>query len=93
MERTLEHNEAEALTLACVVHRAPHHLDHALVRLGARVAEEDAVGERCVDEPLGQPFGARNTIQVGHMHHLGGLLGDRLGEMRVAVAQRCRGNA
>ena len=65
--------------LAGVGHGAAHHLDHALVRLGARVAEEHAVGERRVDQPLRQPLGLRDAIQVGHVHHLGGLLGDRLG--------------
>ena len=35
----------------------------------------------------------RNAIQVGRVHHLGGLLGDRLDQMRMAVAQRGRGDA
>ena len=35
----------------------------------------------------------RDAIQVGHVHHLGGLLGDRLGEVRMAVAQRRGGDA
>ncbi len=93
MERALEADEAEALRLAGVGHGAAHHLDHALVRLGARVAEEHAVGERRVDQPLRQPFGLRDAIQVGGVHHLGGLLGDRLDQMRVAVAERGGGDA
>ena len=38
-------------------------------------------------------LGPRDAVQVGHVHHLGGLLGDRLGEVRVAVAQRGSGDA
>ena len=93
MERALEADEPEAFRLAGVEHGAAHHLDHALVRLGARVAEEHAVGERRVDQPLRQTFRLRNAIQVGGVHHLGGLLGDRLDQMRMAVAQRGRGDA
>ena len=57
VERALEADEAEAFRLAAVRHRAAHHLDHALVRLGARVAEEHAVRERRIDQPL--PPGVR----------------------------------
>ncbi len=93
VERALEADEAEALRLAGVGHGAAHHLDHALVRLGARVAEEHAVGERRIDQPLRQPFGLRNAIQVGRVHHLGGLLGDRLHQMRMPMSQAGRGDA
>ena len=54
VERALEADEAEAFRLAAVRHGAAHHLDHALVRLRARVAEEHAVRERRIHQPRRQ---------------------------------------
>ena len=93
VERALKADDPEALRLAGVRHGAAHHLDHALVRLGARVAEEHAVGERRVDQPLSQLLGLRDAVQVGRVHHLGGLFGDRLHEMRMPMSQAGRGDA
>ncbi len=39
--------------------RPADHLHHALVRLGARVAEEHAVGEGGRDQAFGQPLSFR----------------------------------
>ena len=49
--------------------------------------------KRVLDQPRGQTFGLRDAIQVGDVHHLGRLLGDRLGQMRMAVAERGGGDA
>ena len=45
---------AVALGLAALEVEAPRHLDRALERLGARVAEEHGVGEGLRDQPLGE---------------------------------------
>jgi len=93
VERTLERDDAVTVVPAAFIDRLAHHLDHALVGFGARVAEEDAVGERMLHQPRGKQFRLRNAIQVGDVHYLGRLLGDRLGQMRMAVAERGGGNA
>ena len=93
MERALETDDAEAFRLACVIHRPAHHLDHALVRFGARVAEENAVGEGGVDKALGQFLGLRDAVQVGGVHHLAGLFGDRLHEVGIGMAEAGGGDA
>ena len=65
----------------------PSGLDRALDRLGARIGEEDRVGEGQVDQPLRERFALRRPVEVGHVHQRRRLVLDRLGQMRVAVAQ------
>ena len=67
-------------------HRAFH-------RLRAAVGKEYGVGEGRVDNPLRKGLPLRATVKVGHMHQSRGLIGNRLGQMRVAVAKQIDGNA
>ena len=39
-------------------------------------------------KPRGQPLGLRHAIEIGDVHHPGGLGRDRLHEMRIVVADR-----
>ena len=88
VECAVEADDPVALRLAGLRHRLAHHLDHALVGLGPRVAEEHAVGERRIHQARGQPFGLRHAIQVTGVHDLAGLLGDRRHQVLVAVTER-----
>ena len=69
------------------------HLDGAFHRLGAGIAEKDAVGEGVVDEAPGNLLLARHLEQVGAMPELLRLLGQPLDEIRMAMAQRGDGDA
>ena len=93
MEGALEGDHAEALGLAGGELVAARHLDRALHRLGAGVGEEHGVGEGRVDEPLGQPLaaGMRNRLEMCQSFF--GLLGERLDQMRVRMAERVHGDA
>ena len=63
-------------------------------RLHARIAEESVFGKAGGGaEPLGEPFAFRNAKQVGDVDELGGLLGDRLRDVRVRMAERVHGDA
>ena len=63
-------------------------LDRALDRLGAGIGEEHRVGEGQVDQPLGQRLALRRAVEVGDVHQRRRLLLDRLGQVRVAVAEQ-----
>ena len=69
-------------------------LDRALVRLGARVGEEDAAAEARLREPLGEPHHRLGVEEVRGVHQAPGLLAHRLDHLGVAVARpsrpRCR---
>jgi hypothetical protein len=79
MKRALETDHAVALAAAGLGHGAAHHFHHALVRLCARIAEEDAVGKARIDQALRQALGPRRAIEVGHVHHPRRLLGNSPG--------------
>ena len=62
-------------------------LERALVRLGARVREEDAVHRRVVDQHL-RELDLRLAVEdVGAVDQLAGLLADRLHQSRIGVAE------
>lgn len=61
MERALEGDDPVALRMALRGMVFPRHLDRALERLGARIAEgEDGVGEGRLDQLAGQPVAFRD---------------------------------
>ena len=57
-------------------------------RLDTRIGEEHCVGKTVIDDALRQSFALRAAIQVRHMHQRGCLLANRLGQMRMTVAER-----
>jgi len=71
----------------------PHGLDGALDRLGAGILKERDVGEGRVAQPLRDPLGLRNFVEVGDVPDLVGLLGQRGDEMRMVMAERGDGDA
>jgi hypothetical protein len=73
---------------AMVVMVAARRLDRALHRLGARIGEEDGVGEGEIDQPLGKRFALGRAVEVGDVYQGPRLLLDRPGQMRVAVAEQ-----
>jgi hypothetical protein len=68
-------------------------LDAALDGFRAGIAEEHRVGERQIDQPLGQLLAVAHPIEVGGVPERGSLLGQGLDQSRVAVAQRVHGDA
>ena len=60
--------------LPAVVMVAARQLDHALHRLGARVAEEHLVGEGVLHQSSRQPLAIGNLVEVGNVPQLGRLL-------------------
>jgi hypothetical protein len=64
MKRTFETDDAVALGMAGIELRLADQLRHAFVRLGARIAEEHAVGKGVGHQPLRQTLGLRHPIQV-----------------------------
>ena len=63
------------------------HLDGGLVGLGARIGEEHDVREGVLDESPGQLLALRDLVEVRGVPELAGLLGQRLDEMRMGVAE------
>ena len=88
VERALEGDDAVALGLAVRRLILARHLDDAFHRLGAGIGEEHVVGEARGAQPLGQPLAFRDAIEVGDVPELLRLLGERLDQMRMRVAER-----
>ena len=88
MEGALERDDAVALRLAARRLILARHLDRAFHRLGAGIAEEHHVREARRAQPLGQPLGLGDAVEIGDVPELPGLLGDRLDQMRMRVAER-----
>ena len=65
----------------------PGELDGTLVRFGAAVAVEDAVGEARVDELAREGGAGFGVVQVADVAELVGLLGHRRDPVRVAVPE------
>ena len=80
----------DAVALGMAVRRLvlAHHLDDAFHRLGAGIGEEHHVGEAHGAQPVGQPLALGNAVEVGDVDDLLGLLGDRLDQMRMRMAER-----
>ena len=93
VERRLEADQLVPLGLAVHVLILADQLDAALDRLGARVAEEHGVGERVLDQPLGQLLAVADAEQVRGVPKLLALLDQSLDQVGMAVAQRVDGDA
>jgi hypothetical protein len=66
---------------------APGGLDRAFDRLDARIGEKHRVGEGQIRQALGEGLALRRAVEVGDVHQRARLLLDRLGQMRMAMAQ------
>ena len=87
VEGAFEGDDAPALRLAAHIVIAPGRLDRGLAGFRARIAEEDAVGERRRDEPLRQPLLVGDAIEVGGVPELLRLLGQGRDEPGVRMTQ------
>ena len=63
-------------------------LDRGLVRLRAGVAEEHPIGERRLAQLFGEAHRRLREVEVADVPEPPGLPGERLRELRVAVAER-----
>ena len=93
VERVDRRDDADLVRAVPVVRVAARELERRLVRFGAGIAEEHALGERRVDETLGEPQRRLIREPVGHVPELSRLLRQRLDERRMAMAERGHGHA
>jgi hypothetical protein len=93
MEGAVEGDDAVAFRMSLMRMVLARHLDRAFECFGARIGEEDGVGESCLGEALRQLLLARDHIDVGGVPDLLGLLGQRLDEMRMRMAEAGHGDA
>ena len=94
--RECQHLEARrAIGLWLVVAETPGRLDESVVRLRAGVREEHLARDLHVVRVhlLGQLRLLRDLIEIRAMQQRARLLADRLGQPRVAVAERAHGDA
>ena len=68
-------------------------LDRAFHRLGAGIGEEHQIGKACCGKPRAKPFRLRNLEKIGDVPELLALLGQRLDEMGMGMADADDGNA
>ncbi len=83
-----EGDDAVLLGMAADEVIAAHGLDGALDSLGAGVAEEDLVGKGQRDKLGGERLLLGDPVEIGDVPHLAGLVGQRLDQSRMGVAQR-----
>ena len=88
VEGALESDDAVALRPAARRLVFARHFDRAFHRLGAGIAEEHDVREARRAQPLGQPLALGDAVEIGNMPDLAGLLGDRLDQVRMGMAER-----
>ena len=93
MEGAVERDDAPALGIAAHELVAPRRLDGGFAGFSARIAEEDAVGERLRDEPLGELLLSRDPVEIGRVPELFGLLGERADKAGMGVAEHVHGYA
>ncbi len=93
MERVQRRDHADLFGSVPVVGEAPRELQRGLVRLGAGIAEEHALGERRLGEALREPQRRLVGEPVRHVPDLPRLLVERAQHRRMAVAERGDGDA
>ena len=93
MEGAVEGDDAALLRLAGDGLIFARHLDRAFHRFGAGIREKHGVGEARIGEPLRQPLGFGNAEEVRDVPNLLRLLGERLHQDRMRVAERVHGDA
>jgi hypothetical protein len=86
VEGLFHHDDGRHLDALAVAIQA-RQLDRRLVGLAARVAEEGAVHAGQFAQPVGQFFLARHAIQVRRMDQGRSLVGNRLHQFRMGMAQ------
>ena len=67
---------------------APRGLDRAFNGLGAGIGEEHHSRRRSPRKAAREPLLLGDAVQIGHVPELFRLLGQRLDEMRMGVAER-----
>ncbi len=95
MERAAERND-DALLRRTSLGRRPttHQLDRRLVRLGAGIAQEHALGEmRCVHQLFGQPQRRLGVEHVAAVPELVRLRGERRQQICILMAKRVHRDA
>ena len=93
VERAVEAVDVDPLGLAVGRMKFPRRLQRAFDRLGARVGEEDHIGERLFAQGVGEGCLPRNLEDVGDVPKLFSLILDRLDEGRMGVAEGIGRNA
>ena len=93
VEGALEGDDAEPLGLAAGGLIFARHLDRALDRLGAGILKKHRVGKGRRAQPVGQPFAFRNAIEIRDVPDLLRLLGQRLDQIGMRMAERVDGDA
>ena len=86
VERALEGQHPIALGMAVDPLAPARHLDRRLVRLRARIGEEDEIGEGRVDEAAGEALALRILIEIRHVPELRALSHQGLDQMRMRVS-------
>ena len=69
------------------------HFDRAFQRLGTRVLEKYSVGKTRRAEPVRQLLAFGDPVEIGDVPDLVRLLGQRLDQLRMRVAECINGNA
>ena len=93
VEGALEGDDAVALGLAALEMEPARHLDRALQRLGAGVAEERGVRERVRDQALGEALLGLDAVQIGAVPELLGLGLEHRHQVRMGVTEQRDRNA
>ncbi len=93
VERVQRRDDAQLVRPEPVVRPAPRELQRRLVRFGAGIAEEHALGERAVDETLRESQRGLVREPVADVPELAGLLVERADHRRMAVSECGHGDA
>ena len=93
VEGALEGNDAELFRLAAGGMVFAGDLDRAFDGFGSGIVEKHEIREACRAKPLGQPLAFRNAIEIGDVPDLFRLLGQRLDQPRMRVAERVDADA
>ena len=93
MERALEGDDAIALGLTVVGVELARGLDRAFHRLGAGIAEEHVVRKARRAQPVAELLLLGHAEQIGDVDRLVRLVGDRLRDLRMRVAERVHRDA
>ena len=93
MERAFEGERAVALRMAVNRLAPTRHLDRRFVGLGARIGEENKVGEGRVGQALGETLPLGILIEVRNVPEFRALVRQRFDKMRVGVADRSDSDA
>ncbi len=88
VKAALEADDAEALGIAVHEMVAARHLEGELAGLRSRIGEEHRVGKSVRHQLGGQHLLPRHPEQVGCVPELAGLVGERLDQLGIGMAER-----